>query len=256
MSSVELGCGLVAIGRPWGTTAKVPSETDAIDFLQSAYDSGIRFFDTAPSYGLSEERLGHFLDTLTPQQRTEVIVATKFGEHWDKSQEAPYTDHSLEALKRSLDNSKRLLGQIAILQLHKATPELLNDSDIHEALDYAMELGIPKLGVSVSDPATAEAAIADPKFSVLQLPYNASSPIFQEVIHHAEAAGKELLINRPFQMGRISANSTPDNKRQLAIDAFRFILQEDFNGVVLTGTSNSHHLQENIEAFNKARSTA
>ena len=71
MSSIELGCGLIAIGRPWGTTAEVPSEAEAIDFLQFAYDSGIRFFDTAPSYGLSEERLGHFLDLLTPQQRAE-----------------------------------------------------------------------------------------------------------------------------------------------------------------------------------------
>src|SRR5690606_12761778 len=129
-------------------------------------------FDTAPSYGLSEERLGHFLDLLTPQQRAEVTVATKFGEHWDKAQGVPYSDHSLDVLKQSLDSSMRLLGHVAILQLHKTTPELLDDSDVHKALDYAVELGIPKLGVSVSDPLTAKAAIANSKFSVLQLPYN------------------------------------------------------------------------------------
>ncbi len=253
MSSIELGCGLIAIGRPWGTTAEVPSEADAISFLQSAYTLGVRFFDTAPSYGLSEERLGHFLDLLTPQQRAGITVATKFGEHWDESQGAPYADHSLEALKRSLDNSMRLLGHIAILQLHKATPALLDDADLHRAFDYAVELGIPKLGVSVSDPVTGRVGIADSALSVLQLPYNASSLVFQDVIREAAAANKEVIINRPFQMGRITADTTPDNKQQLAIDAFRFILKEDFNGVVLTGTSSSHHLQENIEAFNSAK---
>lgn len=253
MSDVELGCGLIAIGRPWGTTAEVPSEVEAIDFLRSAYNSGIRFFDTAPSYGLSEERLGRFLDTLTSEQRAEVVVATKFGEHWDRVHNIPYTDHSLEALKQSLDNSTRLLGQIAILQLHKATAELLDDPVVNQAFDYATELGITQLGVSVSDLATAKAAIVNTKLTVLQLPYNTSSTPFREAIRHATAAGKELLINRPFQMGRISAESTPDSKQHLAVEAFRFILQEEFNGVVLTGTSTSRHLQENIVAFNEAR---
>lgn len=252
MSRVELGCGLIAIGRPWGTTAEVPSEEAALSFLQSAYNAGIRFFDTAPSYGLSEKRLGSFLQSLTTEQRASVTVATKFGEHWDELTCNPYTDHTFEALQRSLDTSQDLLGQIAVLQLHKTNVSLLSDPDVSKALDYALRAGVTRLGISVSDLESANMAVIDPRFKVIQLPYNNASLQFREIIQRASSASKQLLINRPFQMGKIPAENTSDNKKRLAVNAFRFILQEEFDGVVLTGTSNSEHLAENINFFNEA----
>lgn len=252
--SVELGCGLIAIGRPWGTTAQVPSETEAVTFLQHAYESGIRFFDTAPSYGLSEKRLGLFLDSLTPDQRAQVVVATKFGEHWNDGDQSPYADHSLDALKRSLDRSSELLGKIAILQLHKSSVELLNNPDVLKGFEYAKELGIAKMGVSASDPDTALRAIQHPLFSILQLPYNEASPQFLPPIHEASHAKKELIINRPFQMGHITEGN-PGSHRTIAIEAFKLITKEHFEGVVLTGTANQSHLTENIDAFSVATTT-
>src|SRR2546422_4738197 len=46
--------------------------------LDAAWDSGIRYFDTAPHYGagLAERRLGRFL---AGRDRTEVTVSTKVG---------------------------------------------------------------------------------------------------------------------------------------------------------------------------------
>ena len=82
--SVQLGLGLIGIGKPWGhTPAPVPSEREAIALLESAFDVGIRYFDTAPSYGdgVSERRLGRFLKRMPAGQRSQVTVATKFGEH-------------------------------------------------------------------------------------------------------------------------------------------------------------------------------
>ena len=61
---VQLGLGLIGIGKPWGhAPAPVPSEPEAIALLESAFAVGIRYFDTAPSYGdgVSEQRLGRFL---------------------------------------------------------------------------------------------------------------------------------------------------------------------------------------------------
>ncbi len=250
MSNAELGCGLIAIGRQWGTTPEIPSKADALRFLQGAYDLGIRFFDTAPSYGLSEERLGIFLHSLSPKQRNEVRVATKFGEHWDTRDQAAYTDHSLDALKRSLDQSLERLGKITILQLHKTTPELLRSRVIARAFDYALEYGVGQLGVSVGDTASAASALADSRFSVLQLPYNQATPQFHDVVASARECGKELLINRPLQMGNIIAPpQDAEAKREAVMSAFNFILQENFDGVVLTGTANLEHLQENMAAF-------
>lgn len=254
MSSTELGCGLIAIGRQWGTTPEVPSVKEAVAFLQGAYDLGIRFFDTAPSYGLSEERLGVFLRSLAPEQRNQVRVATKFGEHWDAQDQTAYVDHSLDALKRSFDRSYRHLGKISVLQLHKTTPALLQSPIVAEAFDYASTSGVEQIGVSVSDPASAELALADERFGVMQLPYNQANTRFYNTVVSAREHGKELLINRPLQMGDITTPAQDsEGKREAIVSAFRFILQEDFNGTVLTGTANIEHLRENIAAFTAAK---
>ncbi len=92
-------------------------------------------------------------------------------------------------------------------------------------------------------------AIEDERFNVVQLPYNHASAQFQECVRSARAHSKELLINRPFQMGQVATREQPSDKQTAAVEAFRFILQEDFEGVVLTGTSNVEHLRENIAAF-------
>lgn len=252
--SVELGCGLIAIGRQWGTTPEVPSEADAMRFLQGAYDAGIRFFDTAPSYGLSEARLGRFLAGLTAEQRGGVRVATKFGEHWDDGKQEAYADHSLDALKRSFDQSRSRLGAIAVLQLHKTTPDLLRSPVVAEAFDYALANGVELIGASVSDPASAEIALAHDRFGVVQLPYNQASPQFRGAVASARGHGKQLLINRPLQMGNvIAAHDNGEVRKDALISAFGFILQEDFDGVVLTGTANLDHLQENMQAFAATR---
>jgi aryl-alcohol dehydrogenase-like predicted oxidoreductase len=146
----------------------------------------------------------------------------------------------------------QLLGQIAILQLHKTTPELLNNPDVIQAFAYAQTLGIGRRGVSVSDAQSAALAMKDPRFPVMQFPYNRANTQYQEVVQNAEQHNKYLIINRPFQMGQVTASHDGD-AQTAAVEAFRFILQEDFNGVVLTGTSNMAHLDENIAAFSRAQ---
>ena len=64
---VELGLGLVSLGRQWGVRdVDPPNEADAAALLECAVALGIRVFDTAPAYGSSEERLGRFLTSLLP----------------------------------------------------------------------------------------------------------------------------------------------------------------------------------------------
>jgi aryl-alcohol dehydrogenase-like predicted oxidoreductase len=250
-AEATLGCGLIAIGREWGTTPAIPSEADAQQFLDAAYELGVRVFDTAPSYGMSEARLGTFLARLTPEERQDVTVATKFGEHWNTETNSAYADHSLEALKRSLDQSANLLGSISILQLHKTSPEVLASDDVREAFTYARSLGIPVLGASISDPVSAELVVRDDRFMSIQLPYNEASLPFQEALRDAADADMFVLVNRPFQMGKVSAGEAGD-KHAAAVRAYGFILQESFKGAVLTGTANIDHLRENMAAFAEA----
>ena len=77
----QLGLGLIGIGREWGAEDRtVASEAQANELLRQALALNIGFFDTAPSYGASEARLGWFLSELSSEVRAGLRVATKFGE--------------------------------------------------------------------------------------------------------------------------------------------------------------------------------
>jgi D-threo-aldose 1-dehydrogenase len=70
----ELGFG----SAPLGNLYRAISDEDAHLVLQAAWDSGCRYFDTAPLYGLglAETRIGRFLKT---KNRDEYVISTKVG---------------------------------------------------------------------------------------------------------------------------------------------------------------------------------
>jgi aryl-alcohol dehydrogenase-like predicted oxidoreductase len=246
---VEFGLGLIGIGKPWGfANAVVPDERQAFALLERAFALGVRYFDTAPSYGVSEERLGRYLAALTPGERSQIRIATKFGEHWDAAKAEPFVDHSFDALRRSLDGSVARLGRIDFLQLHKTTPQVLGSSDLARAWEYAATLGITAIGASVSDLASAEIAMAGAAYGILQFPYNAAQRTFGDVLDRAAARGMKTAINRPFGMGQMLY----ENREVTKAGAFAFILEKRFEGVILSGTKSPDHLEENWLAFGEA----
>ena len=51
---LALGLGLIGIGKPWGHSEDaVPPEAQIRELLETAFTLGIRYLDTAPSYGVS-----------------------------------------------------------------------------------------------------------------------------------------------------------------------------------------------------------
>ena len=238
---VQLGLGLIGIGRPWGhRPSPVPSPAEAQRFLECVLASPVRFLDTAPSYAYSEERLGAFLKTLRPAERAGFTVATKFGENWDFETNQPAVDHSWDGLRRSLDRSLELLGAIDVLQLHKTNPQALASDDVLRAFEYARLQGVAAAGPSVSDAESAESAIASPSWQMLQMPLNLDDRRFERFVGPATGAGKWLVLNRPLAMGRLAASRS---------DCFGFLRALPFRGIVLMGTSSPAHLAENVAAF-------
>lgn len=70
----DISFGASAIGN----LGRAVSDHEATAVLQSAWDAGIRYFDTAPHYGRgrSEERLGRFLKS---KPREDYVLSTKVG---------------------------------------------------------------------------------------------------------------------------------------------------------------------------------
>ena len=135
----QLGMGTAPLGG-W-PVAVDPEEAQLT--IAKAWESGIRYFDTAPLYGsgMAEERIGKFLKE---KKREDFAIATKVGRlvvHTEKANEKfkgqdPHKDtifdFSYDAVMRSFEESlKRLqLDSVDILHLH--------DPDNHpDHLDHA-----------------------------------------------------------------------------------------------------------------------
>lgn len=74
LNVTELSFGCASIGNLY----REASDNEAQTVLATAWDAGIRYFDTAPHYGrgLSEQRLGQFL---SGKPRSDYVISTKVG---------------------------------------------------------------------------------------------------------------------------------------------------------------------------------
>ncbi len=107
---------------------------DVTPVVQAALDTGVTFFDTADSYGESEERLGLALGS----RREEVVLATKFGSPVDGGPGGAAPDYVRTAAERSL---KRLgTDRIDLYQLHRPAPTT-PIADTMGALDELIDAG-------------------------------------------------------------------------------------------------------------------
>jgi aryl-alcohol dehydrogenase-like predicted oxidoreductase len=233
MTQAELGLGLIGIGRPWPTPDRTVPPPDLVsDLLNYAVASGVRFFDTAPAYGMSEERLGSFLHTLQAEARESLVVATKCGEIWTPAHSS-VIDHSPEALKTSVARSVDRLGRIDLLQLHQASSEIVREpSVIATRQQLQQSYSIPFLGASVKDVEACDAALESSTFTHLQMPVNDSRP---DLVAWARTNHMAITIigNRPLASGR--AVDRLGERLAYAADAVGL-------GIVLTGTTDRSHL--------------
>ncbi len=137
-----------------------------------AIDSGINFFDTADSYGDSEERLGRALGT----RRDDVVIATKFGSPVGKETQggaAPL--YVRQAAERSL--ARLGTDRIDLYQLHRpdpSTPIAETLAALGELVREGKVLEIGCSNFSADQLAEAEAAVEDgaARFVSVQNQYN------------------------------------------------------------------------------------
>ena len=111
-----------------GAPLVITEESNAIETLHTAYNEGIRYFDTAPYYGagISEKYFGKFLSSV---ERNSFVISSKVGRIIE-NQEIRF-DYTREGILRSLEESlERLnLDYIDIALIHDP------DDHYHQALD-------------------------------------------------------------------------------------------------------------------------
>lgn len=115
----EMGFG----GAPLGNLYRKVSEEDAQAALQAAFDNGIRYFDTAPQYGLGRSEL-RFAEAIRRFGRDAICLSTKIGRllldcapeevtpeaFVDVPQKRIQFDYSYDGVMRSYEASRERLG--------------------------------------------------------------------------------------------------------------------------------------------------
>ncbi|MCH2152183.1 MAG: aldo/keto reductase [Phycisphaerales bacterium] len=201
----RLGWGAFKIGRNTGTkfpsSYELPSEEEAVELIHGMIDLGINLIDTAPSYGLSEERLG----MAVKDRRDEVLLSTKIGEQFEDGES--HHDFTSSAAVKSLQESLRRLqtDHVDLLLVHSdgRDQEILADEEYIETLLSMKEAGLTRaIGFSGKTPDGSRSAMdwAD----VLMIEYHPEDRSHEEVI--AEAGRKQVgvLIKKALRSGHLS----------------------------------------------------
>ena len=221
-----LGYGAANVGNLF----RALSDDDAWAVLDAAWESGIRYYDTAPHYGLglSERRLGAFLQT---KPRDEFVLSTKAGrllrpnpEHTGGLDTANdfhvpddlqrVWDFSADGIRRSLDESRERLGieHIDLLYLH--------DPERHD-LDLALAEALPAMeqlradgqvaaigiGSMVSDALAAAVRSADLDLIMVAGRYTLlEQPAAADVLPACQETGTGIVAASVFNSGLLAAS--------------------------------------------------
>jgi D-threo-aldose 1-dehydrogenase len=141
MFSIDVVDGLTPLsfgGAPIGNLYRETSDADARGAIDVAWRCGVRYFDTAPHYGLglSERRLG---SALRERPRDEYVISTKVGRLLVPGDDGPGLSEGFAVrpgLRREWDFSRdgvlrSLGGSLARLGLDRVDVLFLHDPDDH-----------------------------------------------------------------------------------------------------------------------------
>ena len=152
-SGIEVGPYAFGVA-PVANLGHEVAEEEAATALEAAWSAGVRYFDTAPHYGLGlgERRLGAFLAT---KPRDEFVLSTKVGrvlvdnplgvqqddEGFDvRSPLVRRLDYSADGVRRSLDDSLERMGLDRIDVVFVHDPEEFYRESMEEAFPALDEL--------------------------------------------------------------------------------------------------------------------
>jgi aryl-alcohol dehydrogenase-like predicted oxidoreductase len=166
----RLVLGTAQLGMAYGIAGSgaVPSDVRASNVLQEAYELGIRSFDTAPGYGLAEQRIGRFLSEHGLHE--EIALGTKLP-----SLARAATEHIEQQVEEAITASLRRLRADVVdnYLVHDSTDLARHGRALVEALERQREKGRTlAIGVSVYGPDELDELERHPELGVVQHPFN------------------------------------------------------------------------------------
>ena len=249
------GLSVSALGQGAGQLGDARlSETGAEALIQAALDAGITLVDTAPSYGLSERRLGRYLGA----RRDAVVLSTKLGYGVDG-----IPDWTGPCITAGVEQALRVLAtdRLDIAHLHSCPWQVLAGEEVVAALVAARAAGKVRAIAYSGENEDVAYALGRPEFDG----YMASLNLFdQRVIDEAlpRLDGRGLIAKRPVANHPWRFDSQPVGDycepywlrwRAMGLDAgeldwgelaLRFALSVPGVSSAVVGTSRVEHLRQ------------
>ena len=239
LAVTPVGLGAFKLGRDLGTkypgSYRIPSEDQATRIIHQMLDLGINYIDTAPAYGLSEERVGRAI-----RDRPDVVVSTKVGESFQVIDQQPVSDYRYDAAttRASIERSLRRLGRDALdlVFIHSNGDDLniLNQTDVVDTLTALRDRGdIRAVGLSGK---TAEGFAQSLEWAdAVMVEYSAAEPGLSQTIAQAAERGVGVVVKKALNSGHLTADA-----------ALRFVFEQPGVGSVVIGTLNPDHMRTNL----------
>lgn len=238
-----LGLGTVKLGRDQGVkypnSFTIPDDTQALALINQARELGINLLDTAPAYGISEERLGYLLQG----QRQEWVIVSKVGEEFVAGESA--FDFSAAHTRFSVDRSLQRLrtDHIELVLVHSNGDDvaILQHEEVYDTLAALKQEG--KIGGFGFSGKTAEGGIlALEQGDCAMVTYNFNERDELPVMDYAAQHNKGILIKKALASGHMCLAEGIDPIQA----SFAMIFQHPAAASAIVGTINPKHLQANV----------
>lgn len=269
MFPIGLGCS--RLGSVLGA-----SPEESVRLIRSAYEAGVRFYDTSDIYGQGESEwmLGRTL-----KGRDDVVLCTKIGKRLATSKRLLLPLKSLirrfagmstsvrsgvrtarskpmptcwtpaylrSALEKSLRNTGR--ERLDVLMLHSPSAEVIAAGEALDVLEAARKAGrIGMIGISIDDVAAAGAALADPRVRVLQVPLHPGDGSYDAILARANAAGVAIVAREV--LGGPGAIGGGPLSRDVVAERIRRAVATPGVSFTLVGTTRVDHLLDGVRAI-------
>ena len=238
LTFTELGFGTAPLGNLYRAIGD--AEADAI--LAAAWEGGVRYFDTAPLYGLglSETRLNRFL---RGKPRDGYVLSSKVGrllrvapEHegqgkwFDVPARVGVYDYTYDGVMRSVEFSLERLGvaRIDILYVHDLDVWTHGSAEVldgymrtflesgHRALEALRDQGVIRAfgaGINEEGPAEHIARHGDPDLFLLASRYTLlQQPALGSFLPYCAERGIGVVIGAPYNSGILATGARPGAK--------------------------------------------
>jgi aryl-alcohol dehydrogenase-like predicted oxidoreductase len=237
----RIGYGTFKLGRnqeiKYPTPYDLPNQKEATRLIESLYLQGVTYFDTAPSYGDAETKLGMALQSIGIQP-FERQISTKIGEYFNPKTKSYYHDFSSKKINESIERSLNELktDSIDILFIHAFYPDvkIVQQTALLDALKLLKQKGIVhSIGLSGYTNEAFQLIFNDLDAAMVE--YHPQKKELSPTIERMGEGQKLVILKKIFGAGVLNPET-----------ALRFALSNPNVSSVLMTSLNLKHIQQNL----------